>query len=92
MSFCELCGYDGGALSYDVEYNKCLCSACRHKLKAVFTSRRCPFCNGRDVSALYDDGGAYHFVFCADCKAIGPAGDDKADAIRKWNDARRARN
>ena len=54
-----------------------------------FTMRYCPFCKSDEVRAEYDAGGAYHFVFCENCEARGPAADDEAEAILKWNNAQR---
>lgn len=88
---CDRCGRFDDAISYDVEHNVCICSMCRSKINAQIKPRRCPFCNGHDLSLLHDTGGDYDFIFCNCCKACGPAAVTQLDAITDWNAATRAR-
>jgi len=49
------------------------------KLKA------CPFCGGIDVDWNRAPIGHLHWVECGDCRAEGPVGIDKDEAIDRWN-------
>lgn len=50
----------------------------------------CPFCGSKRVfSNSFPSGKGWIFCSNADCCTSGPYGVDEADAIRKWNKARR---
>lgn len=87
---CDWCGCESGALSYDVECGF-ICPRCRSKVNAQIRPRRCPFCNGHDLTIIHDEMGPYEYVFCNYCKACGPASDTPLEAVKEWNAATRAR-
>jgi Lar family restriction alleviation protein len=53
----------------------------------------CPFCGSANVTLeeLVYCRDEFPGVTCDDCEALGPCGDDNADAIAKWNRAWQAR-
>lgn len=41
----------------------------------------CPFCGSRDIEIISD---YYAFVHCKTCKACGPRGETRDEAIKAW--------
>lgn len=89
---CAGCGYECGALEYDIEVGACLCPKCRADLGAEINPRRCPFCGAHDVDLgeSPDEDGAY-IVYCKLCRCFGPVSYNQRDAIKLWNKAPRVR-
>lgn len=85
---CDNCKLESGPLSYDIEYDGCLCDKCRRALKMEIKPRPCPFCGLRHFSDVVGSGSVSNFVYyvqCENCGARGPLSPTYNDAVSDWN-------